>query len=82
MTCREMVSFLLEYVAGDLEPQVVAEFERHIVECSDCTVYLSQYRTTIRAGSAAFDESLEPLPDALVAAILAACQKKTDAERS
>ena len=77
MTCREMTEFLSEYVAGELQPQVLVEFESHITECSDCGVFLSQYRTAIRAGAAAFDEVQEPLPDALVAAILAACQKKT-----
>lgn len=78
MTCREMSEFLAEYVAGDLEPQVLTEFESHITDCGDCGIYLSQYRTTIRAGAAAFAEPHHPLPDALVAAILAACQKKTE----
>jgi predicted anti-sigma-YlaC factor YlaD len=77
MTCREMTQFLEEYVAGELQPQVLVEFESHVTECGDCTVFLSQYRTTIRAGAAAFHESQQPLPDALVAAILAACQKRT-----
>jgi anti-sigma factor RsiW len=79
MTCREMTSFLEDYMAGELAEPVRIEFERHTVDCSDCHVYLAQYRTTVRASGAIGAEiPHEPLPVALVAAILAAVQKKDE----
>ena len=56
MTCREMSEFLLEYVAGELPVDVVAEFERHLGVCPNCEEFLRQYKATIRAGRAAFED--------------------------
>ena len=76
MTCREMTNFLADYIAGELPHEVVATFESHVDECGDCGVYLSQYRTTISAGAEAFKDAVkEPLPEALVAAILASIDR-------
>ena len=75
MTCREMTSFLEEYMAGELPDAVRLEFEKHTSDCGDCLVYFAQYRTTVRAAGALAAEPPHPLPPALVAAILAAVQK-------
>lgn len=75
MTCREMTEFLEEYVAGELPAEVLQTFEGHIAGCGDCHVFLSQYRTTIRAEVVAFTDPPAQLPEELVTAILAALQK-------
>jgi anti-sigma factor RsiW len=77
MNCREMSEFLDRYVAGELEPEVLTEFEHHIQKCGDCTVFVKQYRATIRLGAAAFEQSTSAeMPEELVSAILASITRK------
>lgn len=76
MTCREFTDFIGDYLAGDLTPQVVALFERHLSRCRDCHTYLAQYRATVEAGRQAFDDESASVPadvpEELIQAILAA----------
>ena len=80
MTCRELVDFLLDYLAGDLPAAERARFEVHLGACPDCVAYLRAYRATVELGRAAFAEPDAPVPDevpeALVQAILAAREKR------
>lgn len=75
-TCRELIEFLMEYLDGELQPEVRAEFERHLAACPPCIRYLDSYRDVLRAGKEAYrcDEELTPgcVPEELVQAILAA----------
>lgn len=75
MTCREFVNFLLEYLSGDLARRERAEFEQHLAECPDCSIYLRSYRETIKLGKAVFAELDTPVPhdvpEELIRAILA-----------
>ena len=76
MTCREMTEFLADYVAGELPDDTLQIFESHIAACGDCHVFLSQYRTTIRAGAIAFETApVAPMPEPLVNAIVSAISK-------
>lgn len=74
MTCREFADFIMGYLDGDLPPAVQAPFEHHISLCQACHRYLSQYKATIAAGRAAFQEPDGALPsevpEELVSAIL------------
>jgi len=54
LTCRELVAFLDDYVAGELAPERRAVFERHLAGCLDCRRYLQSYRATVELGRAAF----------------------------
>jgi anti-sigma factor RsiW len=79
MTCREFADFILDYLAGDLRPEEVFAFERHLSRCPKCPEYLTQYTATIQAGRNAFgDPDAEvpgDVPEDLVQAILAAKPK-------
>jgi anti-sigma factor RsiW len=77
VNCRECDEFLVDYVAGDLSPDVLATFELHIARCRNCRVYLEQYRATIKAGKTACEAYREGLrmPEELIKAILAAKPK-------
>ena len=74
MTCREFIDFIIDYVSGDLRPDVSSAFERHIADCPDCHRYLTQYQTTVAAGRRAFadagDDVPHDAPEALIQAIL------------
>jgi anti-sigma factor RsiW len=73
MNCRDLSSFLQDYFAGELPTEVTTEFASHLGGCTNCTVFLEQYRQTIMAGrSCAAEEELSEAPEELVRAILAA----------
>jgi anti-sigma factor RsiW len=47
VSCREISEFLLAYLEAELEPEVRAEFDRHLNHCPPCIHYLDGYRETI-----------------------------------
>lgn len=71
-TCREVLEFLGDYHAGELDPMRTSAFERHLALCSSCRAYLDSYRRVIGMEKDAFAEPalLDP-PEELVEAILA-----------
>ena len=79
MSCRELLEFLDDYLAGELETAVRSEFETHLAQCPYCRDYLQTYRDTIRLGGSLCDDPQAQVPDEvpeqLVQAILAAREK-------
>ncbi len=76
MTCKELISFLMDYVDGELPPSEQRRFERHLGLCTDCTTYVTSYRQTVRLGKMICrpgeDELPPDIPEDLVQAILEA----------
>ena len=75
LTCEEVITFLFEYVGGEVAPARAAAFERHLALCPSCLAYLATYRETIRLAQGALDDAvpaLVELPRDLFEAILAA----------
>jgi len=70
MICKEVIAFLDEYVAGQLNPERRAAFEHHLSRCDSCVAYLASYRETIRMARAA-TPAIEDVPPELITAILA-----------
>jgi anti-sigma factor RsiW len=70
-SCRELISFLHEYVAGELPDLQVMLFEAHLARCPSCAAYLAGYRRTVELEKEAFDAELEPPPRELLDAVLA-----------
>jgi anti-sigma factor RsiW len=79
ITCLEFVEFLDAYLAGELPPEQVAEFNNHLAGCPPCVTYMQTYQETVRLGKEALrtdDESLlAEVPEKLVEAILASRSK-------
>ena len=71
MNCRECTDFLHDYLAGELPATQQRVFEGHLELCPPCLTYLETYRTTLALGKLVTEEPAEPLPEALVKAILA-----------
>ena len=74
ITCQELITFLADYLDGELSPARNAEFERHLSVCDSCVQYIVTYREAIRmARSAVLAPELRvaDLPEDLVTAILA-----------
>lgn len=76
ITCEEVVSFLLHYLSGELEPAKENDFERHLAVCPSCVSYLKTYKQAIELTKGAAQEEKPPdLGEELVRAILAARPK-------
>jgi anti-sigma factor RsiW len=74
-TCREVITFLAEYLADELPGERRASFERHLALCDACVDYIVMYESTIRlarVATADLDLRLEDMPQDLVDAILEA----------
>ena len=70
ITCRQVISFLLEYLEGSLSADERQKFDEHLAVCDSCAAYLHTYATTIRMEKLAFAEETE-VPEELVAAVVA-----------
>lgn len=74
LSCRDLVEFLNEYVDDDLPPERRAVFDRHLSICEDCRRYVASYQSVMKLSALAFSapkaESLAPVPEALIRAIL------------
>ena len=73
MTCREATDFIMDYLSGQLDGDLVARFERHLSRCAACRAYLASYQATMsleRDAFAAETGTDETVPEELVQAIL------------
>jgi anti-sigma factor RsiW len=78
VTCRELVEFLDDYLAGVLPEAKRDEFNFHLSSCPPCVSYMQSYVEAARLGKAALaatDEPAADVPEDLVQAILAARKK-------
>jgi anti-sigma factor RsiW len=48
MTCRKFAEILIDFVAGELAPDLQAQVADHLGVCPPCVAYLESYRLTIR----------------------------------
>ena len=61
-TCKEVVDLLLQYLDGEMTPELRAKLEEHFHGCSPCEEFLSQYRTTVGLCRKALEKRM---PDAV-----------------
>jgi len=47
MKCEDMLALLNEYVDGEIDPAICAEFEKHMAGCNPCQVVVDNIRQTI-----------------------------------
>ena len=78
VTCEHLAEFLMEYVDGRVPDEQRFVFDSHIAFCKDCEVYVANYRHTLdlTRDLAAPGTAAEPMPEALVRAILAARKRE------
>jgi anti-sigma factor RsiW len=75
MTCKDFITFLMDYLEGGLPPAQQAAFEEHLSVCESCVAYLSNYADTVELAKSAMGDPEGPVPaevpEDLVAAVLA-----------
>jgi hypothetical protein len=76
ITCRQVVDFLDEYLAGALSGEQLDEFEYHLSSCPPCINYIKSYQASVLLSKRALEPAdVAPpaeVPDRLLQAILAA----------
>lgn len=45
-TCRESIAMMLEYLDGQLTPELREKLEAHFSDCSPCEEFLASYKAT------------------------------------
>ena len=71
-TCRELIALLADYLEEELDPDFVADLERHLQDCAPCLAYLKTYeRTRWLTGEVTRAEMPEELKSRLRALLLA-----------
>jgi predicted anti-sigma-YlaC factor YlaD len=76
MTCRDLITFLMDYLDDALGESERVRFDDHLRICPACRAYLQNYTQAIRLGrlSEMDDQAAIPtqVPEELVQAVLAA----------
>lgn len=77
MTCRELTSFIADYLSGELDQGTRHAFEHHLSLCPNCVQYVADYERAVALGRTVFEDDVvaADVPSDLVAAILAARSK-------
>ncbi len=60
LVCQQAVELVTDYLEGSLTRQDRKRFERHLAGCPNCTAYLEQIRSTIRATGTLTPDDLSP----------------------
>lgn len=45
-TCRDSIAMMLEYLDGQLTPELREKLEAHFSDCSPCEEFLASYKAT------------------------------------
>ena len=76
MTCKQLVEFPEQYLAGELASGARETLESHLATLADCRRHLASYEKTVRLAARAAkhpdDDPPAEVPDELVQAILSA----------
>lgn len=72
VTCREMLTFLAEYLSGALPPARRAAFDDHLSRCAECVAYINNYQAIVRLAKRASEPLPDDVPEDLVRALVAA----------
>jgi anti-sigma factor RsiW len=60
VTCIELVELVTEYLEGSMPAEQRSRFEEHVSGCDGCTMYLEQFRVTIRLTGMLSEEQVAP----------------------
>jgi anti-sigma factor RsiW len=80
ITCAEFETFIQDYYEGELPPEQIELFERHLSLCPQCRASYLGYRRSIELGQRLFADAAAPLPDDvpdhIVAAVVSAMKSR------
>jgi anti-sigma factor RsiW len=80
ITCRQLAELLIDFVSGELTPEMSERIQRHLSLCPPCVTYVETYQLTIRLTRCL---PCAPLPPELASRLRAVleemkCEKPTE----
>ncbi|MEL6257463.1 MAG: zf-HC2 domain-containing protein [Pseudomonadota bacterium] len=64
ITCRQFNEFVVDYLDGNLSEKETERFERHMIVCPMCRLFLERYKIARDAGVRVIaDDPSAPVPD-------------------
>jgi anti-sigma factor RsiW len=78
LTCRDVNTFLVAYLDGELDERLARRFEQHVARCAQCSAYLQQYRATLMLIRQAGGEFRAEPPPRLLAETLDFLRERID----
>lgn len=60
LSCQEFVALVSDYLEDAMDQPTRARFERHLLDCPDCPVYLQQMRAIVGATGMLREEDVSP----------------------
>ena len=71
--CQEYISGLVDYIDGEVDPELCDEIEKHIGECNNCRIMVDSLKQTV---TLCRDGRSEKLPPALEEKLTGLLKKK------
>ncbi|MCA9278566.1 MAG: zf-HC2 domain-containing protein [Phycisphaeraceae bacterium] len=73
--CEELTKFTIDYMDGELDPEVKRHFDSHLAFCPECKSFFDAYQCAVRMGKDCMCTG-EPIhrkaPESLIKAVLKA----------
>jgi Predicted transmembrane transcriptional regulator (anti-sigma factor) len=60
LICQELVELVTDYLEGTLSRRDRARFETHLAGCPHCTIYVEQFRETLRITGTLRESDVSP----------------------
>ncbi len=73
--CKMLLSYISEYIDGELEAQLCVEIEKHLAECEDCRVLVDTTHKTVMLYQRYYRHSAINLPPETNARLWEALEK-------
>jgi hypothetical protein len=48
LTCQQVTDTILDYLTGDMRPEISKLFANHLQGCADCLAFFNTYNSTVR----------------------------------
>lgn len=48
ITCKKATGLIIDYLDGELDPEVNSAFEEHLRDCPDCVAFLKTYKKIVQ----------------------------------
>ena len=49
LTCQQVTDIIIDYLTGDMRPEISKLFTGHLQGCLDCLAFFNTYNSTVRA---------------------------------
>jgi len=49
LTCEQVTDAIIDYLTGEMQPEISTLFNKHLQACPDCVAFFNTYNSTVRA---------------------------------